>query len=80
MAEVGDRISIVEGVSVLMVLHRAGSFLELAYDMRLQLGDEYAEAEFFTKVGTAYVHGIRNEEVMQAAERGEVERRKIYLM
>jgi hypothetical protein len=48
--------------------------------MRLQLGDEYAEAEFFTEVGMAYVHGIRNGEVMQAAERREVERRKIYLM
>jgi hypothetical protein len=40
---------------VSMLLRSAGSFMDVPEHMRLQLGNGYEEAEFFTKVGTAYV-------------------------
>lgn len=48
--------------------------------MKLGIGDEHTDAEFFTRVGTAYIHGIMDGEVMLAAERNVSDKKRIYLL
>jgi hypothetical protein len=83
MAEVGDQISIVKGASVPVILRTAGSFQDLPEHMRgklVEAGAEYKDKEFFTKVGTAYVNGIMDGEVMDVVDRGEEKMETIYLV
>lgn len=80
LSKIGDRICVVEGALVLMVLRHQRGFSEIAEERRLEQGDEYADADFFRQVGTAYVHSIMDGEVMFAAERHEADKKRIYLL
>jgi hypothetical protein len=62
-------------------LRHRGGLQDLAEEARQQLlEDDYTDAQFYTWSGTAYIHSIIDGEVMNAADRGDVVKQKMYLI
>jgi len=70
-AEVGDRISVVHGAPVPLILRYIGKRFR---------GKYVSMAGWSALVGSAYVHGIMDGEVMETLQKGEVKEKDIFLI
>jgi hypothetical protein len=75
----GDRLCIVQGASVPMIL-RPYDFSQEAREKGIDLGEKYAGVKFFVQAGVGYFHGIMNGEAMKNAGGGDVEMQKLLLV
>jgi len=63
--EPGDSLHIVQGASVPMVLRQRKEYRELVRGRGISLTGDMKDADFYTKAGSTYIHGVMKGEIVR---------------